>query len=373
MQAWVGQDDMGIMNHRKQFMDKRSRFKERIKGMAGRFQTFLILCVVGLIASLLLGFYTELSEFVPDRVSWGFFSFCSVLIVEVAGFALIGAVSFLVRELENQVYGWNRLFLYYLSVGLCLVLLNYVLFVSIKWLGGVSTPFVVKSEGLRMICLVWLLEMLVLGQMLMLRYLSYVEQVKKEHRKLVEENQRTRYQALQSQLNPHFLFNSLNTLVAEIAYDPDNAITFTRELSEVYRYVLRNQQSETVLLRDELDFVRSYLFLQRVRLGNCLTLEEHISPRAMESGIPPLALQVLVENVLKHNQIDDTFPMSILISDLDEEHCLIVSNPIHAKQVSMDSEKKGLRNLEARYRLLCGKAIGIDRKDGMFTVKIPLL
>lgn len=351
----------------------RSIFHRR-EGKA-KLQTFLILGVVGLIASLLLGFYTELAYFVPEKFSWGFFSFCSILIVESAGFVLISSVSYLTRNLENRFYKWNRFLICYLAVGSLLVLLNYILFVGIKWLGGVSEPYVVRAEGLRMLGLVWLLEMLVLGQMFMYKYVSFVEQSNKERQLLKEENQRTRYQALQSQLNPHFLFNSLNTLVAEISFNPDNAVTFTRELSEVYRYVLANQQSDTVPLKDEVDFMHSYLFVQRVRLGSCLLLEEMIPEDCLGKRLPPLALQILVENVLKHNQIDDTCPMkiSLSVSASGNDYFLCLSNPVHPRLVGVKGEKKGLRNLNARYMLLCRKPVEIISRKDFFSVKIPLL
>ena len=186
---------------------------------------------------------------------------------------------------------------------------------------------------------------------------------------LQKENNAARYTALQNQLNPHFLFNSLNTLIAEIEYNPSNAVRFTRNLSDVYRYVLQSQDKTLITLGEELEFIQSYLFLHEVRLGNCIACNITIPTEAMEYQLPPLTLQLLVENVIKHNSINSNKPMDITIQIVD--HFLVVSNPIHAKK-SDTTSGVGLQNLSNRCKLMIGTDIIINNENQIFTVKVPL-
>lgn len=193
---------------------------------------------------------------------------------------------------------------------------------------------------------------------------------------LEESALQARYMALQSQLNPHFLFNSLNTLIAEIEYNPQGAVGFTRNLSDVYRYILTCQDKRLVSLHDEMGFVDTYVQLHRVRLGDCLTVDWQVADAIREEAqLPPLTLQLLVENIVKHNVISPSRPMTVTVealTDGEESAWLRVSNPAHPKLGAV-SGGHGLENLAQRYRLLCGKEIVVDRQENCFTVKVPLL
>ena len=182
--------------------------------------------------------------------------------------------------------------------------------------------------------------------------------------------------ALQTQLNPHFLFNSLNTLVAEIEYNPQGAVSFTRNLSDVYRYILACQDKRLVGLREEMEFVDTYVELHRVRLGDCLTVAWQVDEAVREDAqLPPLTLQVLVENIVKHNAISPSRPMTVeveVVSDEEGFPWLRVSNPLRPKLGAV-SGGHGLDNLTQRYRLLCGKEICVQKGEDCFTVKVPLL
>lgn len=169
-------------------------------------------------------------------------------------------------------------------------------------------------------------------------------------------------------MNPHFLFNCLNTLIAEIKYNPDNAMSFTRNLSSVYRYVLQCQERELVTLREEQEFMDAYLFLHKVRLGDCLDCDCRIPAEYVERQIPPLTLQLLVENIIKHNSISSANPMTIHIRVEDE--FLTVSNPISPKKKTASSGI-GLKNLASRCRLMTDREISVREENAVFTVKIP--
>lgn len=146
-----------------------------------------------------------------------------------------------------------------------------------------------------------------------------------------------RYTALQNQLNPHFLFNSLNTLISEIRYNPANAELFTQHLSDVYRYILQCQNQRLTTLREELDFLNSYIFLHRVRLGDCIHIDSRIPKTCMEAQLPPLTIQLLVGNVIKHNVIHTGKPMTIELLYMEKERELIVRNRIQTKKTVLIS------------------------------------
>ena len=258
----------------------------------------------------------------------------------------------------------------YVAVMLLYLLLNYGLLVFAKILAGAVNLFTFVNGGWQLLITVWLVELVILGLVLANRSMQNTLRLQKQAAKLQAENDTARYTALQNQLNPHFLFNSLNTLIAEIEYNPKNAVSFTKHLSSVYRYVLQSQNKTLVSLNEELEFTRSYLFLHEVRLGECLSCECQIPSGSNDCMLPPLTLQLLVENVIKHNSITQSRPMKISIHIEDEQ--LIVSNPIHPKKSSATSGV-GLQNLAKRCKLMSGKEIIILHEADTFTVKVPLL
>lgn len=200
-----------------------------------------------------------------------------------------------------------------------------------KVLAGTSEPLIFPNGGWRLLIVVWLVELVILGLLLANRSMQHTMKLQQEAAELQKENNTARYTALQNQLNPHFLFNSLNTLIAEIEYSPADAIYFTKHLSSVYRYVLQSQDKTLVTLAEELEFMRSYLFLHEVRLGNCIGCEYAIPDEYNDSMLPPLTLQLLVENVIKHNSITVNKPMKIHIGIENER--LVITNPIHPKRI----------------------------------------
>ncbi|MEG1648492.1 MAG: histidine kinase, partial [Rikenellaceae bacterium] len=156
----------------------------------------------------------------------------------------------------------------------------------------------------------------------------------------------------------------------EIEYQPQNAVVFTKKLSDVYRYVLQCQDKPLVTLADELEFVRSYMFLHEVRLGNCIKWNATIPDDYLESQLPPLTLQLLFENVIKHNTITINSPMEIYVTI--ESNYLVVSNTTNIRKNATTSGI-GLKNLANRCFLILRREIEITRSDNIFTVKIPLL
>lgn len=178
------------------------------------------------------------------------------------------------------------------------------------------------------------------------------------------------YNSLQAQLNPHFLFNNLSVLKSMITFDPEAAIHFTQNFTDVYRYVLQSKDKATVKLGEELDFINSYTGIHKERLGDAFVVDVDVGDAAKEKEIPPMALQLLVENAIKHNIAIKEEPLVIRIEAKDDR--VIVSNNVNLKE-SVYSEQTGLDNLKGRYGMLTAKPIRIRQDKGNYTVEIPLL
>jgi len=192
----------------------------------------------------------------------------------------------------------------------------------------------------------------------------------KEIDRLKEAKLESDYNSLQDQLNPHFLFNNLSVLKSMIIYDPKSAAVFTQNFTDVYRYVLQNNRKNTVKLAEEMEFITAYIGIHRERMGEGLQVTTQVSTDLLEKNIPPLALQLLLENALKHNITSKKTPLRIQIfGQLDT---IVVRNEIRLR-VSSDSTKKGLVNLALRYELLTNRKMEITNNGEIFEVKLPLL
>ncbi len=192
-----------------------------------------------------------------------------------------------------------------------------------------------------------------------------------ENERLQQQNLQKELTALRNQLNPHFLFNSLNTLNSLIR-DNKEATQFVNKLSHMYRYILQSGERDLVSLRDELKFLESYAFLIKTRYHQyCFHIDVQIEDRHMAMEIPPMALQLLVENAVKHNEISKGCPLGIRI--YSKEDFLVVENKIHPRSTPVESTGNGLINLDKRYFLLRKKKIVISRDEEVFRVQIPLI
>lgn len=329
----------------------------------------LLFSGLGLFSYFLLFNYTSLTQDVTEILS----SIGAVIFVMVAfnilGFATIRLGSWINDQYSLYLAARWKIVAVYVLVSLMFLLLNYGLLVVAKLLVRADHPFTFPNGGVRVLIIVWLVELVILGLMIANKSTKNSFTLQQHALKLQRENDKANYNALQNQLNPHFLFNSLNTLIAEIEYDPKGAVDFTRNLSDVYRYVLQCQDKPLVTIREELDFARSYLFLHEVRMGDCIHWNATIDQSYMDSALPPLTLQLLVENVIKHNSITLARPIEINVST--SNGYLEVSNSINVKK-NIQSSGIGLKNLSSRCRLIMGRDICIENRDNLFIVKIPI-
>jgi LytS/YehU family sensor histidine kinase len=189
--------------------------------------------------------------------------------------------------------------------------------------------------------------------------------------KLEKENVISKFEALKNQVNPHFLFNSLNTLSNLVHEDQSKAEDFIVEFSEIYRYVLEKKDQPVVSLAEELDFVNAYLKLCHIRFGEGLKSNIKVNIDHMESLIPTLSLQTLVENAIKHNRITRKEPLTIDIYD-DMEN-LIVENNFQPRSNNNRNTGMGLSNITERYSILCDKKPEFFMNNSSYLAKLPLL
>lgn len=188
--------------------------------------------------------------------------------------------------------------------------------------------------------------------------------------RLAKESIAARYENLKSQVNPHFLFNSLNALSNLVYEDQDKAVKFIKQLSEVYRYVLDTRDQEVVPVDDELRFLESYIFLQQIRFGDKLRFSINIDNRNV--FLAPLALQMLIENAIKHNVISQEDPLSIKVYN-DHEYIIVENNLQKKTNLIEPSSSLGLENICNRYEVLTSKKVEIIETPAAFTVKLPVL
>ncbi len=192
-----------------------------------------------------------------------------------------------------------------------------------------------------------------------------------EKETLKRESLKAQLDALKTQVNPHFLFNNLNTLTAIIPDTPDQAIEFVQQMSKVYRHILEVQDEKTIPLKDELDVLRAYGFLLKTRFGDNLDIDIDVPEEKLQQQIVPLSLQLLMENAIKHNIVSAAKPLKIKV--FAENGHLLVSNNLQIKNQLIESTGIGLQNIRNRYKLFSNDEVKVDESGDSFTVSIPLI
>ncbi|NNC50626.1 MAG: histidine kinase [Flaviramulus sp.] len=192
-----------------------------------------------------------------------------------------------------------------------------------------------------------------------------------KEQKVIAGTASAKFDALKNQLDPHFLFNSLNVLTSLIEENPSNAQKFTTSLSKVYRYVLEQKNKELVTVDEELQFAKTYMSLLKMRFEDSIIFTMPEKASNLESKVVPLSLQLLLENAVKHNMVTSTKPLHIKI--YEDNGNLIVENNLQPKQIMKKSSGVGLSNITQRYSLLTNKKVNINKEADRFAVAIPML
>lgn len=332
----------------------------------------IIFSGLALFSQRLLIKFTDIPE--NSHVNWfsysvlGFFIFA----FNVLGFTILYANAWINKRSPLFFIKKPRIVFHLGAIAGLLFFINYGLVVLARLLAGAKNIFILQPEGVKIFLLVWFIELIVVSLLVANETFSYTLRLYKQASQLSEESNKARFIALQNQLNPHFLFNSLNTLISEIEYNPKNAVAFTSHLSDVYRYILHVQEKPLISLKEELEFLNSFLFLHRVRLGDCIHLDIQFSEQLFDARVPPLTLQLLAENVIKHNVISLSKPLTITLRYNEDTQRLEVSNPVRLRKSAYPSGK-GLANLNSRYELLGKSGIEIIGNSNSFKVLVPLI
>lgn len=218
-----------------------------------------------------------------------------------------------------------------------------------------------------------LASLIILSIQATLASLAEKEDIKLANAELQNENLRTRFEVLKQQVNPHFLFNALGTLRIMIRDKDDRAEPFLLKLSDLYRQLLGKNTSQTVSLDEELEFLRSYIYMLQARFESLLHIDIDIWPDSLNQRIPAFSLQLLVENCIKHNVISSARPLYIRIFQ-QQEDCIMIENNLQTKPSADESSGIGLDNLRKRYELLqIRDGVNIQKTATKFTVTLQLL
>ena len=277
----------------------------------------------------------------------------------------------------NQKVNWQRLkkyrFLLSALGGIGLTMLG-ILFIRITiHLGfeGRSWKSFVEGERLIFYAVALLITMVVSLFFHALYFYKGWQEKKVKEQKIIAGSASARFDALKNQLDPHFLFNSLNVLTSLIEEDPKQAQRFTTSLSKVYRYVLEQKNKDLVTVDEELEFARTYVRLLKMRFEDGLNFDIPEKALNPEAKIIPLSLQLLLENAVKHNVVTSSRPLSLKV--FEEGDRLVVSNTLQEKQVVKKSSGVGLQNIQQRYSILSDRDVRIEKGEDEFRVSLPML
>ena len=202
---------------------------------------------------------------------------------------------------------------------------------------------------------------------------AWKNSTKKEvvEQKLIAKSANAQFESLKNQLDPHFLFNSLNVLDSLIEENPVQAQRFTNSMSKIYRYVLEQKDKELVSVEEEIDFAKTYCELLKTRFEDAVTFEFNISEEDKKGFVVPLSLQLLLENSIKHNFATSSKPLNIKI--FTEKGNLIIENNLQTRELPNTSTGVGLANIVSRYNLLTERNVFVEKSETFFRVKLPIL
>lgn len=328
-----------------------------LKILAGAF-------IISILFSLILH-----QQFFPN----GFISIVALTFIQLEIFIWLGARFFEQVKTESPKFKKQiiyRLLYFYFTV----LLIAFVVFISVftinNWIqgGNFSNYFGMLLEMEIKGFIIATLVGFALGALFFF-YVQWAEALKREQ-KLKEEKLVFQYETLKTQVNPHFLFNSLNALSSLVKKDATLSEKFIQKLSSIYRYILENNEKEMVPLSDELEFVRNYFYLQKIRDEEKIELNINLE-NTEGIKILPVSLQILVENAFKHNSATRKSPLVVSI-DFENPSTLKVTNNLQLKTDWTGSSKTGLKNLNERCRLILGREVETQKTQKAFVVKLPV-
>jgi len=291
----------------------------------------------------------------------------------IAGFLITYPDLFVIRYLNN-IAPWNKKILKRVSIQLVFtIIIAIIISTFITLMANCISPYTEEFTGVLVNnALIYSVANVIVVAILE-GWIFYNEsrQAKQMAKNLQEELSQIKFEVLKSQINPHFMFNSLNVLSGLINKDIIKAQQFIDEFSQIYRYVLETIEQPVTTLGKELDFMHSYLTLQQIRYGEMLTYTVNLPAHLLPLVLPPLSLQVVLENAIKHNIVNETKPLKIEISH--QGSSLIVKNNLQPKISSGVSTGLGLRNLVKRYALIGKLEPEFYVENNFYIAKLPLI
>jgi len=329
--------------------------------------TFIIGCIVYAIGKMMSGGfnYNSLNAFLVDFTCYQLYAF-------VLGYANTFFFNYMERLQWQKQDTIKRVILGILGSTIITLICLFFLRVGIEvYYFGMSLDKFLANESWQGYSFgLWITLSIVTVFHVIYFYNKYQKNKIKEQ-KVIAGTASAKFDALKNQLDPHFLFNSLNVLTSLIEENPENAQKFTTALSKVYRYVLEQKNKDVIPVDEELDFARTYMTLLKMRFEDSLIFEIPDLASNPQSKVVPLALQLLLENAVKHNTVTSSKPLHIKIYEKND--MLVVENNLQPKQIVKKSSGVGLENIKQRYKLLTHRTVSIHETTKHFTVAIPML
>jgi len=301
-------------------------------------------------------------------VSFGFYQLYAL----VLGFGNTRYFNFLETLKWKETNGLKRIIIGIIGSVLITLIGLFLLraFSSVIYSGYSFTNFI-ANEKLKYYTFGFLVTMLIVTIFHAIYFYNRYQKNKIKEQKVIAGAASAKFDALKNQLDPHFLFNSLNVLTSLIEENPNNAQKFTTSLSKVYRYVLEQKNKDLITVEQELKFAKTYMSLLKMRFEDSLVFDIPEQASNPESKVVPLSLQLLLENAVKHNIVTESKPLHIKIYESNGN--LVVENNLQTKQVVKKSSGVGLNNIKQRYQLLSNKTVSIAESKTSFKVAIPML
>lgn len=272
---------------------------------------------------------------------------------------------------------WKKLQKYRLFLGLVgSIIISLTTYFLIRIMHRVTingTPFneFIATEELHYYFIALLITLVIALFFHALYFYKTLQENRVKEQKVIAGTASAKFESLKNQIDPHFLFNSLNVLTSLIEENPDNAQRFTTSLSKVYRYVLEQKDKELVSVEEELAFAKTYMELLTMRFENSLFYDVPQNLENPEAKVVPLSLQLLLENAIKHNAVSEGKPLHIKI--FEEGNNLVIENNLQKKEVLQNRRGVGLQNIINRYHLVTNRKVIVDENQTTFQVKIPVL
>ncbi|MNJ98345.1 Sensor histidine kinase YehU [compost metagenome] len=308
---------------------------------------------------------------------WGFVSIFCLLITEIS-LAIARALD---RKVPWVSYPISRFFLQFsIQIIASILFLYFYLHATLSVFGGETRLDDLNSLALRQsfvvsMLLSVLISLIFTGNFFLQQWKAAMLETSNLNLKAAELKQialESELQSLKMQLDPHFMFNNFSTLSALIAEDANSAQHFLENLSRVYRYMIINVHKNIISVEEEIRFAEAYFYLIKIRLGENIKMQVTLSDEVLKKGIPPITLQLLIENAIKHNTASRSKPLTININEDDQEN-LVITNSLQRLNYNIPSTCTGLKNIESRYRLLSDKLPEVTETESLFIVKLPLM